>query len=82
MASRATVVPWNDEPPGTAGGLGIGVAAGVAGGYAVFASSNQAGTAVLLVISLVFLLTGVEGTSLLSIGSGLGAGAPALSTPR
>ncbi len=43
----------------------IGVIAGGAGGYAVFASSNQAGTVVLLLISLIFLLAGVEGTPLL-----------------
>ncbi len=42
----------------------IGAIAGGAGGYAVFASSNQAGTVVLLLISLVFLLAGVEGTPL------------------
>jgi putative peptidoglycan lipid II flippase len=42
----------------------IGVIAGGAGGYAVFASSNQAGTVVLLLISLIFLLAGVEGTPL------------------
>ncbi len=49
------------------GALGIGVAAGVAGGYAVFASSNDAGTAVLLLIALVFLLAGVEGTPLVRV---------------
>ena len=72
--------PGGGRPAGTMsrrerqGALGIGVAAGLAGGFAVFASSNQAGTAVLLLISLVFLLIGVEGTSLLRIGGGLGAG--------
>jgi putative peptidoglycan lipid II flippase len=45
--------------------IGIGVLAGGAGAYAVFASSNQAGTFVLLLTALVFLLTGVEGTPLL-----------------
>jgi putative peptidoglycan lipid II flippase len=45
--------------------IAIGVIAGGAGGYAVFASSNQAGTVLLLLISLVFLLVGVEGTPLL-----------------
>ena len=50
--------------------FGIGIAAGIAGGCAVFASSNQAGTALLLLISLVFLLVGVEGTPLLSGGLG------------
>jgi putative peptidoglycan lipid II flippase len=49
------------------GALGIGVAAGVAGGFAVFATSNQAGTFALLLISLVFLLAGVEGTSLIRV---------------
>lgn len=45
--------------------VSIGAIAGGAGGYAVFASSNQAGTVVLLLISLIFLLVGVEGTPLL-----------------
>jgi putative peptidoglycan lipid II flippase len=44
--------------------VAIGVMSGGAGGYAVFASSNQAGTVVLLLISLIFLLLGVEGTPL------------------
>jgi putative peptidoglycan lipid II flippase len=47
--------------------LGIGLASGIAGGIAVFATSNQAGTAFLLLISLVFLVMGVEGTPLLRI---------------
>jgi putative peptidoglycan lipid II flippase len=45
--------------------VSVGVIAGGTGGYAVFASSNQAGTVVLLLISLIFLLVGVEGTPLL-----------------
>jgi putative peptidoglycan lipid II flippase len=45
--------------------IAIGVIAGAAGGYAVFATSNEAGTVVLLLIALVFLLVGVEGTPLL-----------------
>jgi putative peptidoglycan lipid II flippase len=45
--------------------LAIGTAAGVAGGCAVFVSSNQAGTALLLLIALVFLVIGLEGTPLL-----------------
>ena len=49
--------------------LGIGLAAGVAGGVAVFATSNQAGTAFLLLISLVFLVMGVEGAPLLRVRS-------------
>jgi putative peptidoglycan lipid II flippase len=56
------------------GALGIGIATGVGGGYAVFATSNQAGTVMLLVISLVFLVVGVEGTSLMHlIGRSAGA---------
>ena len=47
------------------GALGIGILTGAGGGYAVFATSNQAGTLMLLVISLVFLVVGVEGTSLM-----------------
>ena len=43
----------------------IGILAGGSGGYAVFESSNQAGTVVLLLISLLFLAMGVEGTPLL-----------------
>jgi putative peptidoglycan lipid II flippase len=45
--------------------IAIGTIAGGAGGYAVFASSNQAGTVLLLLIALIFLLMGVEGTPLL-----------------
>jgi putative peptidoglycan lipid II flippase len=44
--------------------IGIGLAAGIAGGIAVFTTSNQAGTAFLLLISLIFLVMGVEGTAL------------------
>jgi putative peptidoglycan lipid II flippase len=44
--------------------VAIGVLAGGSGAYAVFASSNQAGTFVLLLTALVFLLIGVEGTPL------------------
>ncbi|MGH3301107.1 MAG: murein biosynthesis integral membrane protein MurJ [Streptosporangiaceae bacterium] len=53
--------------------FGIGVIAGGAGGYAVFASSNQAGTVLLLLIALVFLLVGVEGTPLLRLAARPGA---------
>ena len=49
------------------GALGIGILTGAGGGYAVFATSNQAGTLMLLVISLVFLVVGVEGTSLMHL---------------
>jgi putative peptidoglycan lipid II flippase len=60
-----------DEPPAALtrrqrqAAIAIGVLAGGAGAYAVFASSNQAGTFVLLLTALVFLLTGLEGTPLL-----------------
>jgi len=47
--------------------ISIGILTGVGGGYAVFATSNQAGTVMLLVISLVFLVVGVEGTSLMHL---------------
>ena len=47
--------------------LSIGILTGAGGGYAVFATSNQAGTVMLLVISLVFLVVGVEGTSLMHL---------------
>ncbi len=63
---------WRDERPTarlTRGqrqaALALGILAGGGGAYAVFASSNQAGTVVLLLIALVFLLIGVEGTPLL-----------------
>ena len=52
--------------------IGIGLAAGIGGAVAVFTTSNQVGTAFLLLISLVFLVMGVEGTPLLR---GLGADA-------
>jgi putative peptidoglycan lipid II flippase len=45
--------------------IGIGIIAGAAGGYAVFTTSNQAGTFMLLLIALVFLLLGLAGTPLL-----------------
>jgi putative peptidoglycan lipid II flippase len=47
--------------------IGIGVLTGCAGGYAVFATSNQAGTFMLLLISLVFLLLGLAGTPLMRL---------------
>jgi putative peptidoglycan lipid II flippase len=53
--------------------LALGVLAGGAGGYAVFATSNQAGTVVLLLISLLFLLMAVEGTPLLRLFARPGA---------
>lgn len=45
--------------------IAIGLVAGGTGGYAVFASSNEAGTVLLLLIALIFLLVGIEGTPLL-----------------
>ncbi|MET8283538.1 hypothetical protein [Micromonospora sp. NPDC005174] len=50
--------------------LGLGTAAGAFGGYAVFVSDNQAGTAFLLVASVVLLLLGLQGTPLRSLGGG------------
>lgn len=50
--------------------LAVGIAAGGGGGYAVFVSSNQAGTAILLVLSAIFLLIGVQGTSLIRFSAG------------
>lgn len=50
--------------------LGLGAAAGVFGCYAVFVSDNQAGTAFLLVASVVLLLLGLQGTPLRSLGGG------------
>lgn len=50
--------------------LTVGVAAGGGGGYAVFASSNQAGTAILLALSAIFLLIGIRGTSLIRFSTG------------
>ncbi len=48
----------------------IGLAAGVPGVFAVFDSSNQAGTAVLLIAAVAFLLIGVQGTPLIKLASG------------
>jgi hypothetical protein len=45
--------------------IAIGLIAGGTGGYAVFASSNEAGTVLLLLIALILLLVGIEGTPLL-----------------
>lgn len=50
--------------------LGVGIASGGGGAYAVFASSNQAGTAILLVLSAIFLLIGIQGTSLIRFSTG------------
>ncbi len=50
--------------------LGVGITSGGAGGYAVFATSNQAGTAVLLALAAVFCLVGIQGTPLIRFASG------------
>lgn len=49
--------------------LAIGVLAGGGGGWAVFVSDNQAGTAVLLLMAAAFLLIGVQGTPLIKFDS-------------
>jgi putative peptidoglycan lipid II flippase len=53
--------------------FGLGIVAGGSGGYAVFESSNQAGTVVLLLIALIFLLVAIEGTPLLRLAARGGA---------
>ncbi|MET8229852.1 hypothetical protein ABZS77_04130 [Micromonospora sp. NPDC005298] len=53
-----------------ASALLLGIAGGGFGCYAVFASDNQAGTAFLLVASVVLLLLGLQGTPLRSLGGG------------
>jgi hypothetical protein len=65
--------PLPGEPLGTkerATALVIGIATGGGGAYAVFASSNQAGTAILLILSAIFLLIGIQGTSLIRFSTG------------
>ena len=51
----------------------LGLLFGTGGAFAIFDSSNQAGTAVLLLASAGFFLIGVQGTSLIRFGSGSGA---------
>jgi hypothetical protein len=53
--------------------LAIGVICGGAGGYAAFERSNQAGTAMLLILAAIFLLIGVQGTPLIRFGSSSGS---------
>jgi hypothetical protein len=53
--------------------LAIGAICGGAGGYAVFEKSNQAGTAMLLILAAIFLLIGVQGTPLIKFGSSSGS---------
>jgi hypothetical protein len=60
--------PLGKAERGTA--IAVGTMAGGAGGYAVFASSNQAGTAILLILSAIFLLIGIQGTSLIRFSTG------------
>lgn len=48
----------------------VGVVSGLTGAYAVFVSANQAGTAILLLASVAFLLIGIQGTPLSRFGSG------------
>lgn len=53
--------------------LTVGTICGGAGGYAVFEKSNQAGTAMLLILAAIFLLIGVQGTPLIRFGSSSGS---------
>lgn len=53
--------------------LTIGAICGGAGGYAAFERSNQAGTAMLLILAAIFLLIGVQGTPLIRFGSNSGS---------
>lgn len=53
--------------------LTVGAICGGAGGYAVFERSNQAGTAMLLILAAIFLLIGVQGTPLIRFGSNSGS---------
>jgi hypothetical protein len=50
--------------------LVLGVATAGAGAWAVFATDNQAGTALLLIVAVVLLLLGLQGTALRSLGGG------------
>ena len=50
--------------------IAIGAGGVAAGGIAVFASSNQAGTAILLLIGAVLLVLGIQGTPLRRFASG------------
>jgi len=51
----------------------VGAVCSGAGGYAVFEKSNQAGTAMLLILAAIFLLIGVQGTPLIRFGSSSGS---------
>jgi hypothetical protein len=50
----------------------VGAAAGAAGTYTVFETSNQAGSAALIVVGAAFLLVGVQGTRLIRLGGSAG----------
>jgi hypothetical protein len=52
------------------GAVVLGLGAAGSGGYAVFATSNQAGAAALVVVGATFLLIGVQGTRLIRLGGG------------
>jgi hypothetical protein len=53
--------------------LAIGAICGGAGGYAAFEKSNQAGTAMLLILAAIFLLIGIQGTPLIKFGTSSGS---------
>lgn len=48
----------------------VGAVSAAAGTWAVFSSANQAGTAALLVMAVVFLLVGIQGTPLTKLTAG------------
>lgn len=52
------------------GSVVLGLGAGGVGGYAVFATSNQAGSAALVLAGAAFLLIGLQGTRLVKLGGG------------
>ncbi|GAB3862614.1 hypothetical protein GCM10029963_69250 [Micromonospora andamanensis] len=51
------------------GASALGLVAAAGGGWAVFATDNQAGSAVLVIIGAAFLLMGLQGTPLIRVGS-------------
>ncbi|MGW4678378.1 hypothetical protein ACWEOS_07935 [Micromonospora taraxaci] len=51
------------------GASALGLVAAGGGGWAVFATDNQAGSAVLVIIGAAFLLMGLQGTPLIRVGS-------------
>jgi hypothetical protein len=52
------------------GAASLGILAAVAGSWAVFATDNQAGSAVLILVGAAFCLMGLQGTPLIRFGSG------------